>query len=57
MLERLLALGCKTAALTGVSFEPDKLGVAYLDREGRAFPILRTAVHRATMEPAISTPR
>ncbi len=37
MLERLLDLGCGTAALTGVSFEPGRLGVAYLDRNGREF--------------------
>lgn len=37
LLEKLLALGCKTAVLTGVSYEPDKLGVAYLDRDGNEF--------------------
>ena len=37
MLERLLELGCKTAVLTGVSFEPEKLGVAYLNRDGESF--------------------
>lgn len=37
MLERLLDLGCGTAALTGVSFEPGRLGVAYLDRDGKEF--------------------
>lgn len=37
LLKELLKLGCKTAVLTGVSFEPGKLGVAYLDREGRRF--------------------
>ncbi len=37
LLERLLELGCGTAALTGVSYEPDKLGVAYLDRNGNEF--------------------
>lgn len=37
LLERLLELGCGTAALTGVSYEPGKLGVAYLDRSGKEF--------------------
>lgn len=37
LLERLLELGCRTAVLTGVSFEPGRLGVAYLDREGEEF--------------------
>ncbi len=37
MLERLLELGCGTAVLTGVSFEPGRLGVASLDREGKEF--------------------
>ena len=37
LLERLLHLGCKTAALTGVSFEPDKLGAAYLSQDGSSF--------------------
>ena len=37
LLERLLELGCGTAALTGVSYEPGKLGVAYLDRDGNRF--------------------
>lgn len=37
MLERLLELGCKTAVLTDVSFEPEKLGVAYLNRDGESF--------------------
>lgn len=37
LLKELLKLGCKTAVLTGVSFEPGKLGVAYLDRDGRRF--------------------
>lgn len=37
LLEKLLELGCKTAALTGVSYEQDKLGVAYLDRDGNEF--------------------
>ena len=37
LLEKLLALGCKTAALTGVSYEPGRLGVAYLDQSGREF--------------------
>lgn len=37
LLEKLLELGCKTAALTGVSYEPGRLGVAYLDRDGNEF--------------------
>lgn len=37
MLERLLELGCGTAALTGVSFEEGRLGVACLDRSGKEF--------------------
>ena len=37
LLCRLLDLGCRTAVLTGVSFAPDKLGVAYLDRDGNRF--------------------
>ncbi len=37
LLEKLLELGCKTAVLTGVSYEPDQLGVAYLDRSGKEF--------------------
>lgn len=37
LLEGLLALGCKTAVLTGVSFEQGQLGVVYLDRGGRYF--------------------
>lgn len=36
MLEKLLALGCRTAALTGVSYEPGKVGVVSLDRDGRS---------------------
>ena len=36
-MTRLLNLGCRTAVLTGVSFAPDKLGVAYLDRDGNRF--------------------
>ena len=35
--EKLLELGCKTAVLTGVSYEPDQLGVTYLDRSGKKF--------------------
>lgn len=37
LMEKLLKLGCKTAVLTGVSYEPDKLGVAYLDQDGTSF--------------------
>lgn len=34
LLDGLLKLGCKTAVLTGVSYEPGKLGVVYRDQEG-----------------------
>lgn len=37
MLEKLLELGCQTAVLTGVSYKPDELGVAYLTRDGESF--------------------
>ena len=37
LLEKLLELGCKTAVITGVSYEADKLGVAYLDSDGHDF--------------------
>lgn len=37
LLQNLLALGCHTAVLTGVSFEPGRLGVAYLNQEGERF--------------------
>lgn len=37
LMEGLLMLGCKTAAITGVSYEKDKLGVAYLSRDGEEF--------------------
>ncbi|MBT9776946.1 pyridoxamine kinase [Clostridium sp. MCC353] len=37
LLEKLLGLGCRTAVLTGVSYEPGKLGVAYLTSEGESF--------------------
>ena len=37
LLERLLEVGCKTGVLTGVSFEPEKLGGAYLKRDGESF--------------------
>lgn len=37
LLQRLLDLGCRTAVLTGVSFEPGRLGVASLDRDGNEF--------------------
>lgn len=37
LLEKLLALGCNTAVLTGVSFEPGRLGVAYLDKAGNSY--------------------
>jgi len=31
VLRQLTALGCPTAAITGISFEPDKIGVYYYD--------------------------
>lgn len=37
LLEKLLELGCGAAALTGVSYEPEKLGVAYLTQDGKSF--------------------
>lgn len=37
LLEKLLELGCGAAALTGVSYEPEKLGVAYLTKDGKSF--------------------
>lgn len=37
LLEKLLALGCRTAVLTGVSYEPGRLGVEYLNRNGEHF--------------------
>ena len=37
LLQRLLELGCGAAVLTGVSYEPNRLGVASLDRKGNAF--------------------
>ena len=37
LMEKLLELGCKAAVITGVSYEPEKLGVAYLTREGKNF--------------------
>lgn len=37
LLEKLLQLGCKTAVLTGVSYEPERLGVAYLSRDGGSY--------------------
>lgn len=37
LLEGLLKLGCQTVALTGVSPEPEKVGVAALDKEGQEF--------------------
>lgn len=37
LLEKLLQLGCKTAVLTGVSYEPDQIGAVYLDRDGQEF--------------------
>lgn len=37
LLEKLIELGCGAAALTGVSYEPDKLGIAYLTKEGKSF--------------------
>ncbi len=37
LLDGLLKLGCKTAVLTGVSYEPGKLGVVYRDLDGNEF--------------------
>lgn len=37
LAEGLLDLGCETAVITGVSYEPGKLGVYYRDRENREF--------------------
>lgn len=37
LLEKLLELGCGAAVLTGVSYSPDKLGVAYLTKDGKSF--------------------
>ena len=37
LLKRLLDLGCQTAVLTGVSYEEDKLGLAYLDQAGNTY--------------------
>lgn len=37
LLEALLRLGCKTAVITGVSYQPDQLGVAYLDMKGKEY--------------------
>lgn len=37
LLQRLLKLGCWTAVLTGVSYEPNKLGIASLDQDGNSF--------------------
>ena len=37
LLKKLLALGCHTAALTGVSYEKGRLGVVSLDRNGDTF--------------------
>lgn len=37
LLQKLLALGCGTAVLTGVSFEAGKLGVVYQTQDGESF--------------------
>lgn len=37
LLEKLLKLGCRTAVLTGVSYEPERVGVAYLDQDGSSY--------------------
>lgn len=37
LLTRLLSLGCKAAAITGVSYQPDRLGAVYLDQNGQSF--------------------
>ena len=35
--EKLLELGCKTAVITGVSYEPGQLGVTYLNKDREKF--------------------
>lgn len=37
LFDKLLALGCKTVVITGVSYEEGRLGVASLDRDGNEF--------------------
>lgn len=37
LLEKLLELGCKTVALTGVSYNSNELGVSYLTKDGKSF--------------------
>lgn len=37
LLEKLLNLGCKTAVLTGVSYDSDHLGVVSLNHDGQSF--------------------
>lgn len=37
LLEKLLQLGCKTAVLTGVSYDSEHLGIVYLNRDGQSF--------------------
>lgn len=37
LLEALLTLGCKTAVITGVSYEKGQLGVVSLDQDGNSF--------------------
>lgn len=45
MLKKLTALGCKTAVITGVSFEKDKLGVMSYDSEsGEYFSYFRERI-------------
>ncbi len=39
--EKLLALGCKTVVITGVSYDPEKLGVSSLDKDGNEFEYFR----------------
>ena len=45
MLKKLTALGCKTAVITGISFEKDKLGVMSYDSEsGEYFSYFRERI-------------
>ena len=37
LLDGLLKLGCRTAVITGVSYDPEKLGVVYRDQDGNGF--------------------
>lgn len=41
LLTKLLNLGCKAVAITGVSYEKDRLGVVSMDQEGNMFEYFR----------------